>query len=623
MCGISGYCGKEGSNEKLVKMTTAISRRGPDDVGFYESKDIGFGFRRLSIIDLATGHQPLSDEDKNIWVMLNGEIYDYKKLREELIEIGYKFKTKSDTEVIVHAYKEYGEECFKKLDGMFAIALWDSKKSKLFLARDRFGKKPLYWTLQKNTLWFASELKSLISADVIKKEIDTDSVALYFRNEFIPTPKTIFKNVWKLEPATVLSFENDKIEKREFWQKKEEEEKNLNEKDVLEKTQKIIDEAVKKRLVSDVPLGLFLSGGLDSTIIAESASRQNPGMEAFTLGFEDNSYDETEKARKIAKALGIKHHVEILSEKKALDMLDESINLLDEPLADPAVLPQLLLSQFTKKHVTVALSGDGGDELLLGYQHIKAHIWVEKLSFLPKNILNLTADILKKIPSGSEYFSFGFKSQRLSRGLSIENRFERDLAWRGAFDKKGLKKLLRKEFAESLNLEEAGDIMQDYAEKYGNPKSWSSWSFSYLRTYLMDDVMVKVDRATMWYGLEARAPLLDTKLVSFLLDLPDKYKLGEWRNKKLFKKLLENKIPEEVLNSPKHGFGVPIAKWLNGPLQQKLIEFSSKEFLDKQNIFNRDYILEIIDEHKSGRRDKRKELWAYLVFQLWYKRWIN
>lgn len=622
MCGIAGYCGESRETEKLQKMTEAISRRGPDDVGFYESTGIGFGFRRLSIIDLSSGHQPMSNEDETVWVMLNGEIYDYQIVRENLVSLGHKFRTGSDTEIIVHGYEEWGEKIFEKIDGMFAIAIWDYKQSKLLLARDRMGKKPLYWTIQDDTLWFASELKSFINAEVISKELNNQAIYDYFRLDYVPTPKTIFKNVWKLEPATFLSYKNNTVTKSKFWSPEKVNLENLTEEEVLEKIKKEIDIAVKKRLVSDVPVGLFLSGGLDSTIIAESASRQKNGLEAFTLGFEDTSYDETINARKIAKAFNLEHRVEVLSEKNALDMLSEAVQVFDEPLADPSILPQLLLSKFTKENVTVALSGDGGDELLLGYQHIKAHIFIEKILFLGSRILKLISRLLNLIPSGSSYFSFGFIAQRLSRGIEIKNRFERDIEWRGSYKSNDIKNLLNEGFIKNINAKSPFEIMNSYSNEYDQKHTWSSWSFSYLRTFLMDDVMVKVDRATMWYGLESRAPLLESSLVSLLLNLPEKYKLGQYKNKGIFKKILNEKIPDKILNFPKHGFGVPVSKWLNTSLSKKLEEVSEKDFINEQNIFNRDFILKMIEEHKNG-TDRRKELWAYLVFQLWYIKWVK
>lgn len=623
MCGIAGYFGANGSKEKLRTMAKALEHRGPDDEGFYEAEKIGFAFRRLSIIDLSTGHQPLSNEDGSIWVMLNGEIYDFQNLREILISLGYKFKTNSDTEIIVHAYEEWGLESFKKLNGMFAIAIWDSKKSNLFLVRDRFGKKPLYWTLQKNTLWFASELKSLLATNVLDKEIDNNSVALFFRTDYIPTPKTIFKNVFKLEPGHILSCNKDYVvEKNKFWRFPKENLGNICQENVLKELGIKIDTAVKKRLVSDVPLGLFLSGGLDSSVVAESAARQNPGLQAFTLAFEDSSYDESGVAKIIAKTLGLEHHIDTMSEAGAISVIEEATSLFDEPLADPSILPQLFLSHFTRQKVTVALSGDGGDELLLGYQHIAAHIWSQKMSFLPKIFSDIAKNVLNKMPSNDTYFSPGFKTQRLSRGFGINDLWQRDLAWRGSFEAKEIKDFLIPEITKKLDEKEAEKIMLNYAKESPDPSSWSAWSWVYLYTYLMDDVMVKVDRATMWHSLETRAPLLDKEVVSFLLNLPDQYKLGAWKGKRLFKEILKNKLPASVLETPKHGFGVPISKWLNGRLRKMILDVSHSDFLKKQKIFQKEMIDKMIEEHRTGQKDRRKELWSYLMFQLWYTKWM-
>jgi asparagine synthase (glutamine-hydrolysing) len=376
MCGLAGFAGSGGSAEALRKMAKAIERRGPDDDGFFEAPGVGFGFRRLSIIDVGGGHQPLSNEDGSVQVMLNGEIYGFQRLRDALLADGYRFKTKSDTEVIVHAYAKWGDACFEKLDGMFAIAIWDARERRLVIARDRLGKKPMYWTVKNNTIWFASELKALLAARVVEKKIDLVSLAAYFRSDAVPTPRSMFEGVSKLPPASAMSWKDGSIEKTwKFWSCPQE---TIDQRDPVAGLRERFDLAVKERLVSDVPLGLFLSGGLDSTAVAESASRQSSTkLKAFTIGFEDKTHDETEAASLVAKSLGLEHYVEKLTAESALSMLGEATEMLDEPLADAAVLPQLLLSRFARKQVTVALSGDGGDELLMGYQHIPAHLVVE------------------------------------------------------------------------------------------------------------------------------------------------------------------------------------------------------------------------------------------------------
>ena len=624
MCGIAGFAGS-GSESQLRKMTQAIIRRGPDDEGFYLGEGVGFGFRRLSIIDLSGGHQPLSNENGSVWVMLNGEIYDFKDLRDKLINRGHIFKTMSDTETIVHAYEEYGDQCFEFLQGMFAIAIWDQNRQRLVLARDRLGKKPLYWTQKDGTIWFSSEIKSLIAAGAINKEIDLQSLSLYFRTDAVPTPLSIFKNVFKLEPASAMAWSNGKIEKQwSFWGSPQGPCLEGTATDFVHGLRDVVDKAVAKRMVADVPLGLFLSGGLDSAVVAESAARQSSSpVKAFTIGFDDASHDESQYARQTASALGLEHYVEILNAESALGMIDQAVALLDEPLADASILPQLLLSRFTRQKVTVALSGDGGDELLLGYQHIPAHVWMNRLQWVPEVMREMAADALSAMPAGQGYFSFGFKAQRLARGLTAQNPWARDVQWRGAMSQECLQNLLLPEVANQIQTQMAEQVLQARAMEAGDVGFWRQWTWAYLRTFLMDEVLVKVDRATMWYALEARAPLLDTDVVEYLLRVPNEFKLGRWSGKRLFKELIKNRVPSTVLNHPKHGFAVPVGKWLNGPLADRLKELTNESRLNNQGIFDAKKVSQMITEHATGRIDRRKELWALFMFQLWYDSWAK
>ncbi|MCC6563998.1 asparagine synthase (glutamine-hydrolyzing) [Candidatus Uhrbacteria bacterium] len=617
MCGIAGFAGPGGTSDVLRKMSGAIRRRGPDDEGFHEADGMGFAFRRLSIIDVAGGHQPLSNEDGTVWVMLNGEIYGFASLREELERAGHRFTTKSDTEIIAHGYEEWGDSVFEKLNGMFAIAIWDVKRSRLVLARDRLGKKPLYWTMKDGTLWFASELKALLENGVVSKELDVVSMGAYFRSDAVPTPRTIFQNVQKLESASAMSWEKGVSKTWSFW-KPETADIPTDPKEIVAGLRERLDLAVKERLVSDVPLGMFLSGGIDSSVIAESAARQSSSkLKAFTIGFDDASHDERPAAREVAKALNIELHEETLTPEAALGMMEEAVALLDEPLADPAILPQLLLARFTRKHVTVALTGDGGDELLLGYQHIPAHVWMNRVP----GFLQRAARIIERIPAGTGYFSLGFKLQRLARGLGELSPWSRDLAWRGSWTRDDLSSLLRPEIRAQVQPDYADKQFAERASEVGEVSFWKKWSWGYLRTYLMDDVLVKVDRATMWFSLEARSPLLDPRVVSYLWSVPDQFKLGAWKKKRLLKELVRGRIPDEILDRPKHGFAVPIAEWLRGPLAPKLAEVADTAYLQKQGLFEPSFIQKVIEEHRSGRKDRRKELWAFLMFQLWYGTW--
>ncbi len=623
MCGIAGYVG-HGTREALERASLAIIRRGPDDHGLYQGEGVGFAFRRLSIIDVAHGHQPLSNQDQTIWVMLNGEIYNFQSLRTELIEAGFRFATRSDTEVIVHGYAAWGEEVFRRLEGMFAIAIWDVNNKKLFLARDRMGKKPIYYTERGGTLWFASELKALMAANVCSKEIEVEALAAYFRTDAIPTPQSIWKHVHKLSPASYIVVSQGRVsESKSFWQLRPDAFPAVaSSKEAVDLLRHSIDSAVKDRLVSDVPLGLFLSGGLDSTVVAASAVRQSSQrLRAFTIGFDDPSHDETAAAKGIAQALCLEHHVAKLSEKEALLMLDEAVECLDEPLADPAILPQLLLARFAKKYLTVALAGDGGDELLYGYQHIPLHGLAMRYPGLWQHA-GIIKGLARYMPASQGYFSPGFKLQRAARGLGERDLWNRDVAWRGAVTKKDIGSLFSPLIRERIHVFAVEASLRAYSQEISSwATPWQQWSWGYLHSFLMDEVMVKVDRATMWFGIEGRSPLLDHRVVEAAFAIPDTYKLNDWKGKRLFRQLLEGVIPTPLLDRPKHGFGIPTAAWLRGPLASRLAAYAQTDFLAKQGLFESKTIQRWIKEHGHGRPDRRKELWAFLMFQLWYARW--
>lgn len=622
MCGIAGYAG-QGTRAVLERAAQAIRRRGPDDEGFYEAPGVGFAFRRLSIIDVEGGHQPITNEDETVWVMLNGEIYNHRSLREELLVLGHTFATRSDTEVIVHGYEVWGEGVFERLEGMFAIAIWDVRKHRLLLARDRMGKKPLYYTGGDGTIWFASEPKALLAAGVLSKQINVQAVHLYFRTDAVPTPESIWQGVKKLPPASYLVVDNDRLsEPKTFWRLSRPTRIVSSSQEAIELLRTAIDQAVKDRLIADVPLGLFLSGGLDSAVVAASAMRQaNRRLSAFTIGFADRSHDETGAASDVAKALCLDHHVTVLSDADALSMLDEAVKCLDEPLADPAIIPQLLLARFAKRSLTVALAGDGGDELLYGYQHVPLHafamehegIWRQGKAFSP---------LFDHIPAGKGYFSPGFKLQRLGRGLGKTDLWDRDLAWRGAVTRTEAEALFVPAIRACLAQDRAESLLRSFSQEISSwATPWQQWSWGYLRSFLMDEVMVKVDRATMWFGIEGRSPLLDRRVVEAAFAIPDRYKLGEWANKRLFRELLRGMIPEAILDRPKHGFGVPTAAWLRGPLKKRLQELSEPTFLREQGLFEPTTVARWIKEHEQGRPDRRKELWGFLMFQLWYGGW--
>lgn len=603
MCGIAGYFG-QGDRGILERMTNTLTHRGPDDVGFFVDGELGFGFRRLSIIDPSPlGHQPMESSDGSIVIIFNGEIYNFLELRQELEKKGYQFKSKSDTEVIIYAYAEYGTECFKKLNGMFAIALYDKKNQRVVFARDRLGKKPLYWALFDNALIFGSELKALMQHPLFRKDIDPASLNKYFTFDYIPTPHTVFKNVYKLEPGYYLAYEAGKIEKECFWDV----EFNTTDlvdtdfTDILKELDVKLERAVKSRLVSDVPLGIFLSGGLDSSTIAYYAQKgSSEKIKTFSIGFQEKSFDESDYAREVAKCLGTDHYEHTLTAKDALDLIPRIGSIIDEPMADYSIIPTYLLSKFTREHVTVALGGDGGDELFFGYPTFQA----ERLFPLIKIGAPFIRLFEKLLPVSHAHFNMRFKLEQLLQGINVPGKY-RHHAWMGTF----------------LN-ENVFEDIDRYWGKIKNEPRWNQLVYLYLKTYLMDQVLVKVDRASMANSLEVRAPFLDYEFVDFVNSLNYTYKINGLQTKCLLKKLMEDKLPRDIVYRKKQGFGVPLSAWFTKELKPFVLDTLSPEKIRRTGLLDSDMVQKVITEHMNNRTDHRKKLWSLLTFQMWYDRWM-
>lgn len=627
MCGIAGYFGS-GDSQILKKMSDAISYRGPDDEGFYVEKNLGLAHRRLAIIDLSpSGHQPMSNEDGNIQIIFNGEIYNFEELKKGLLK-KHLFKGYSDTEVIVHLFEEIGPKAFSKLEGMFAIALYDKKEGKLFLARDRMGKKPLYYGIFNNTLLFGSEPKSLMAHPAFVKELDMLSLNKYFQYEYVPTPHTMFKGMFKLEPGHYATYDGTSISKTKFWDvpivsKKE----NISIEDALVRFDSLLYTAVKKRLMSDVPLGIFLSGGIDSSTVAYYAQKiatesNTKPIETFSIGFSEDSFDESKYAKKVSEHLNTNHHEKILSAKDSLILIPTIADFLDEPIADASIIPTFLLSRFTRESVTVSLGGDGGDELLSGYDTFIAHKLCSLYEKIPlilrKNILE---KILLSMPSSFKNMSFDFKIKKFINGFYGDKKY-RNQRWLGAFTDVDRKKLFNTAVTKEIEGVNVFEDIDRYIENIGKDVSYDDQlMYEYLRTYMMDDILVKVDRASMYNSLEVRAPFLDTQLIEFLVSLPKEFKLRGFTTKYLLKRLMKDKLPREIVYRKKKGFGIPLAKWLREELRPLVLELLSKDKLQKQGLFNPEYVHILIEEHFSKKADNRKQIWTLLVFQMWYDRW--
>ncbi|MEW6456138.1 MAG: asparagine synthase (glutamine-hydrolyzing) [Acidobacteriota bacterium] len=631
MCGIAGICNinrKEPfSQETIKKMTDTIIHRGPDDEGFYSGYGVALGTRRLKIIDLVTGHQPLSNENKKIWVSFNGEIYNFLELRDELIKKGHVFSTKSDTETIVHSYEEYGEEFLEKLRGMFAISLWDSEKRKLILARDRVGKKPLYYTLLNNgTLLFGSEIKTILTSEEVKKDLDLNALDLFLTLEYIPSPLSIFKYIKKLEPGHMLTFSKEGLKIKKYWKLNslpENEFENLE--DVKTKLVEILKESVRLRLISDVPLGAFLSGGIDSSsVVAMMYQLGAYPIKTFSIGFKESSYSEIEYARKISSLFHTDHE-EFILEPKAVELIEKLINFLDEPLGDFSIFPTYLVSKMARKYVTVILSGDGGDELFGGYEHYvaqKIESITRKIPFKPFH--KLFPFLSGFLPPTELKKGLTNKFKRFSEGMNSDDEL-RHFRWMIFLDSKLKENLYTERFKKELVKISKIYETFPFSNVYKEMNNWDSVNgelFLDFKTYLPDDIMVKVDRMSMAESLEARAPLLDHKLVEFVFSLKGNLKVKGLETKWIFKKAMEKYLPKEIIYRQKEGFSIPIKNWLKNELRDLMEEYLSERRITQEGFFNYNEIKRMKDEHINGIENHSHRLWALLFYQYWKEKYL-
>jgi asparagine synthase (glutamine-hydrolysing) len=625
MCGICGIVDLRGpiDREALARMTVAIHHRGPDDEGFYlgpteSATAVGFGFRRLSIIDLATGNQPIANEDGTVWVVFNGEIYNFLALRTDLEERGHRFTTNADTEVIVHLYEELGHDFVERLNGMFAFALWDERRQVLLLARDRFGKKPLYYADLGRTLLFASELKSLVEHPLCPKELDFDALSRYLAMEYVPTPYSILDGVRKLPGGHLLIWEDGNASIDRYWDLELRADAPARADDeYIEEFRSRLREAVNRRLMSDVPLGAFLSGGIDSSsVVAMMVDALPPSaVKTFSIGFGERSFDESAHARRVAAHFGTDHHEEIFTPQVMLDLLPEVVDWLDEPFGDASILPTYLLSRFTREYVTVALGGDGADELLAGYPTFAADRFA-RLYRIPRLLhSNVILPLVDRVPVSTANFSFDFKLKRFLRGAASPEDV-RHPTWLGSFTPDEEASLL------------AGPPPDPFAEQrqafaHAAGDRLARLIYLYAATYLQDDILVKVDRASMACSLEVRAPFLDVELVKFLGRVPSRLKLRGLDTKHLLKRTMADVLPPGIATRAKKGFGIPVAAWFKGPLRETLQDELSPERIRSQGLFEPAEVHRLVSEHLSGRRDHRKSLWTLFVFQLWHRRWFD
>jgi len=627
MCGIAGFvdrwtAGEARAGEEraaiLQRMCDVIKHRGPDDSGYMKQTGVALGMRRLSIIDLAGGHQPISGEDGSVTIVFNGEIYNFLEIKPKLEARGHRFKTNSDTEAIVHGYEEYGPECLKQLRGMFAFAIWDERAQSLFVARDRAGKKPLYYTVTPSgTFVFGSELKVLLEHPEVEPEIDPQALDAYLTLGYVPDPLSIFKQVYKLPPGHYLIFSQGQVRVSRYWDFEFRPSAARSEEDYLEELRVLLDESVRLRLISDVPLGAFLSGGIDSSsVVALMARHTAQPVKTFSIGFHEDSYNELKYARLTAEKFGTDHH-EFFVTPDICSIVDELVWHFDEPFADSSAIPTYMVSKLARDHVTVVLSGDGGDELFAGYTRYVVDSKRRSFDHLPKV---LREGLMRPLSQHLPHATWG---RNYLHNVSLDP-LARYLDSVSVFTALNRRSLYTQDFKRSLD---SGNyparLFQQLIAELPSEDPLERLLYLDSKTYLPGDILTKVDRMSMAVSLEARAPLLDHKLIEFVTSIPASLKLAGWETKYLLKKAVQDLVPAEILHRPKQGFGVPIQEWINQQLRSRLRETLTESRTRQRGYLDARYVDVLLDEHERGRRDHSMQLWSLFMLELWQRQFLD
>jgi len=625
MCGICGiydtYQRNRIDKEILQRMCDVLAHRGPDDEGIFVDKNIGLGHRRLSIIDLAGGHQPIHNEDNSIWIVFNGEIYNHCELRDKLESRGHRYYTLSDTESIIHAYEEWKDDCVKELRGMFAFGIWDSKKKKLLLARDRLGVKPVYYIFKNGRLVFASEIKSILQDKNITREVNPKALNNYLTLQYVPATETMFKEINKLLPGYILIATIGEIKIKRYWDSKlSEGELGKNEDYYSQRLLELLKESVKLRLISDVPLGAFLSGGIDSgTIVGLMSELMNQPVKTFSIGFdvrngkEAEDYNELKYARIISKYFQTEHHEEIVSSKDIYQYLPKVVWHCDEPLSDYANIPTYLISQLARRYVTVVLTGEGADELFGGYpRYLREQLihWYQKIPHpLRKGIID---SLVEKVHGWS-------KAKKLVESASIPLKMRYTPTY--IFGAKQKQNLYTEDFKKEIGQIEFIDVFNPY---FGDDSQDYLNAIFYvdIKTWLPDDLLMKVDKMSMMTSLEAREPYLDHKIVEFCNNIPGNLKIKGMTLKYILKKAVANLLPKEIINRKKHGFTLPIKIWFRNELKE-LSKILVDSVAQKRGYFNIECVHQMLKEHQSGVADHSLRLWTLLTLELWFRIYID
>ena len=626
MCGIAGIClcGGTGLAENAAAQVDAMCRamrhRGPDGQGVWSGDGVCLGHRRLSIIDLAGGAQPMHSADGRYHVTFNGEIYNFPELRKELEARGQRFRTTSDTEIILAGWQVWGHDCLRHFDGMFAFALWDAQEKRLFCARDRFGKKPFFYTLQQGRFFFASELTALTTLPELTFTLSPEALMRYLAYEYVPTPQTMYAEAASLPPSHWLEIHEGRLRLERYWELPFPDEQDARgEEEICAAYHELLARAVRRRMISDVPLGVFLSGGIDSSIVAGlMAGQSSTPIKTFSIGFQEASYDESRYARIVARRWNTDHHERILSAEECAEHLPQIISRMDVPMADASVAPTWLLSGVTREKVTVALGGDGADELWAGYEHYigyKVATWYNALpGCLRRGILE---PLCRLLPSSSDYINPRLAVQTFLRGAHAPD-WLRVQTLLTALDPAAQRELLAHPDTAFLTEERLFAPTREHFEHWpAGPAPLARAFHVYARQYLLDDILVKVDRCSMLHSLEVRAPFLDRDAAEFVARLPIRHKLRGFKRKYLLKRAFADVLPPEILHRNKRGFQIPVAAWLRGRMRPLLEEMLGESRLRQQGIFAPQAVRALMEAHFSGRADMRKPLWTLLVLQLW------
>jgi len=625
MCGIAGFVESsqtpsprslEASRALVHRMCDVIRHRGPDDEGVWVDHGVALGMRRLSIIDLSTGHQPIHNEDESIWIVFNGEIYNFRELRRELEAAGHRFYTATDTEVIVHAYEQWGTGAIGRLRGMFGLAVWDANARRLLVARDRIGIKPMHYATVNGRLYFGSELKSLLEAPDLPRDLDPAALDHYLSFLYTPRDASIIKSVRKLPPGHLLTWTDGQIAIEQYWQMPATEGFRGSEEEAVQQLRAVLSDAVRSHMVSDVPLGAFLSGGVDSSLVVGLMSEASAArVKTFSIGFHEPGFNELQHARRVADHFGTEHH-EFVVEPDGVGILDRLISHFDEPFADSSAIPTWYVSEMARRHVTVVLSGDGGDELFGGYDRYLPHPRVLAFDrYSPRALRHVAAIAASRLPHGARGKNFLRHVGRDKQGRYLDA-----IRFFGTDEKPAL---LTAEFRRAIDAPDPELRLAQHFERFAR-LPWPSQMMRFdAETYLPEDVLTKVDRMSMAHSIESRVPLLDNDVVSFASTLPAALKIKNGRRKHVLKEVAATLLPREILDRRKQGFGVPLGAWFRGNLRELFVDTLLSPASLQRGYFQPAFVRRIVDEHLAGTRDHTLRLWQLVVFEKWQQQYVN